>query len=77
MKGSTFIEKYHSTADKVTSIKPDFVYKIDKPAAHPVHENFRVQVFAELLKKFLTELTLIQLEEFMYHSHASYSACGV
>jgi galactokinase len=77
MKGSAFIEKYQNTADNVTVINPDFVYKIDKPTAHPIYEHFRVQLFAELLKKFLTELTLIQLGEFMYQSHASYSACGL
>ena len=77
IKGNVFIEQYQSTADNVTVINPDFVYKIDKPTSHPIYEHFRVQLFAELLQKSLTEQTLLQLGEFMYQSHASYSACGV
>jgi L-arabinokinase len=77
MKGEAFIRQYRETIDDVTEIKPGVVYKIKTPTAHPVYENFRVHVFAELFQKPLTEEALKQLGEFMYQSHASYSACGL
>jgi L-arabinokinase len=75
--GSAFIERYHGTTDEVTEIKPDVVYRVARPTAHPIYEHFRVRTFAELLPNSPRQQTLEQLGELMYQSHGSYSACGL
>jgi L-arabinokinase len=77
MLGSSFLERYHGTTDEVTTIKPEAAYRIARPTAHPVYENFRVRTFAELLRNSSSQRALVQLGELMYQSHASYSACGL
>jgi galactokinase len=77
MKGSEFIQKYQKTDDVVTELNPKFTYRISTPTAHPIYENFRVNNFAELLKKPMTDENLTRLGELMYQSHQSYSACGL
>lgn len=77
MKGSAFIERYFGTTDHVTTIKPDAVYRVAKPTAHPIYEHFRVRTFAELLHSPKRQRALEQLGELMYQSHSSYSACGL
>jgi L-arabinokinase len=77
INGSSFIEQYHGTADPVTEINPDSVYRVARPTAHPIYEHFRVRTFAELLRAPLSQRTLQQLGELMYQSHGSYSACGL
>ncbi len=77
INGSYFIERYQGTTDKVTKIKPDGVYKIARPTAHPIYEHFRVRTFAELLHSPKGQRALEQLGELMYQSHNSYSACGL
>ncbi len=75
--GSSFIERYHGTTDEVTEIKPDVVYRVAQPTAHPIYEHFRVRTFAALLQNSRSQLALEQLGELMYQSHHSYSACGL
>ncbi len=75
--GSSFIEEYHGTTDEVTEIKPDVVYHVARPTAHPIYENFRVRTFAALLRNSSSLQALEQLGELMYQSHRSYSACGL
>jgi len=77
IKGSYFIERYFGTTDHVTEIKPDIVYRVAKPTAHPIYEHFRVRTFAELLRNSKSPRPLEQLGELMYQSHAGYSACGL
>jgi L-arabinokinase len=77
IKGSFFIQRYYGTTDHVTAIKPDVVYRVAKPTAHPIYEHFRVRTFAELLRNSKSPRALEQLGELMYQSHASYSACAL
>lgn len=77
INGGLFIERYHGTTDPVTEIKPDAVYRVARPTAHPVYEHFRVRTFAELLRAPLRQRALQQLGELMYQSHGGYSACGL
>jgi L-arabinokinase len=75
--GSSFVERYHGTTDEVTEIKPDVVYRVARPTAHPIYEHFRVRTFAALLQNSRSQLAMEQLGELMYQSHRSYSACGL
>ena len=77
ISGADFLEKYQGTTDKVTKINPEKIYAVRKPAAHAIYENFRVQMFAELLKDEINEGKLELLGELMLQSHASYADCGL
>lgn len=77
MSGEEFIQRYSSTADTVTRVVPSRIYKIRRPAAHPIHEHHRVKTFRELLLAGSHEERWTSLGELMYQSHASYSACGL
>lgn len=77
IKGSAFIERYRGTTDEVTEINPERVYRVARPTAHPIYENFRVRTFAALLHNSKSRLAMQQLGELMYQSHSSYSACGL
>jgi galactokinase len=63
--------------DSVTRVDPARTYAVRCPTAHPIYEHFRVRAFAELLSARVTEPSLSLLGEWMYQSHASYSACGL
>jgi L-arabinokinase len=78
--GGDFIARYGGTTDTMTSIEPARTYSVRIPAAHAVHENFRVRSFVELLRGEIEETSDERREllgELMYQSHASYSACGL
>ncbi|HVE60078.1 MAG TPA: galactokinase family protein [Pyrinomonadaceae bacterium] len=75
--GREFLQKYHGTTDKITTIKPEKEYAVTAPTAHPIYENHRVQKFAEILSEKPGESNLKDLGELMFASHASYSACGL
>ena len=77
MSGVEFIKRYTSTIDPVTAIEPNRVYKIRQPAAHPIYEHDRVQMFRQLLQAPPNEKQRMQLGELMYASHRSYTACGL
>lgn len=77
MEGREFLQRYGETADTVTRVDPERTYAILKPTAHPIYENFRVKIFADLLSKPATEKRNELLGELMYESHESYSACGL
>ncbi|MBI4579575.1 MAG: GHMP kinase [Planctomycetes bacterium] len=51
ISGREFLARYGGTTDPVTSITPARTYAVRNPAAHPIQENFRVRVFAEMLKR--------------------------
>jgi galactokinase len=77
MAGSEFLAHYAGTTDAVTRIDPARSYAVRVPTAHPVHEHFRVRLFAELLGAPPGERRNQLLGELMCQSHASYSACGL
>ncbi len=77
LRGAEFLARYKGITDAVTRVDPDRIYAVRKPTGHPVHENFRVRAFAELLTPPLSERRRELLGELMYASHASYSACGL
>jgi L-arabinokinase len=75
--GAEFIARYDGTTDSVTRVHAEKRYAIRTPTAHPVYEHSRVRAFAELLRGDPEPARLQSLGEFMYQSHASYSACGL
>jgi galactokinase len=77
MSGADFLSRYSRTADSVTEVDPERVYKIRQPTAHPIYEHGRVREFHDLLRNSCHESELRRLGELMYESHASYSACGL
>jgi len=77
--GEEFLSRYGGTTDRVTTIAPERTYAIQVPTAHAVYESFRVQQFAELLRRQdgrLSREKKMTMGRLMYESHASYSACG-
>ncbi|CAK9216976.1 unnamed protein product [Sphagnum jensenii] len=75
LSGERFLEMFSSHNDPFTKIKPDRIYDVKVPAAHPIYENFRVKAFATLLTAVHTDMQLEALGELMYQSHYSYSRC--
>jgi galactokinase len=75
--GAEFIARYDGTTDSVTRVHAEKKYAIRTPTAHPIYEHSRVRAFAELLRGDPEPARLESLGEFMYQSHASYSACGL
>ncbi len=76
--GATFLARYGGTTDSVTEVDPGRTYAVRQPAAHPIYEHHRVQLFRALLGlPSLGEQQQVLLGELMYQSHASYSACGL
>jgi L-arabinokinase len=76
--GDDFLRRYGGTTDSVTTVRPDRVYQVRQPTAHPIYEHHRVRLFKSLLEQSpLDEERLRLLGELMYQSHASYSACGL
>lgn len=83
MSGHEFLNQFDATTDSVTTVDPAGQYAVRACTAHPVHEHFRVKLFAQLIsaETLLASVhtdALMQLSgEAMYQSHASYSACGL
>jgi galactokinase len=77
MSGEEFRLRYTATVDPVTSVDPKQVYKILRPAAHPVYEHHRTRLFRQLLTGSRGEEQRMLLGELMYQSHLSYTACGL
>jgi galactokinase len=77
MSGADFLSRYSGTADPVTHVLPDRVYKVRQSASHPVYEHQRAKRFRELLLSASNEEEWTALGNLMYESHASYSACGL
>ena len=78
--GEEFLARYGGTVDPVTRVAPERTYPIRAPTSHAVYESFRVQRFAELLRRQHARLDheeKITLGKLMYESHLSYSACGL
>jgi galactokinase len=77
MSGDEFLERYGRTSDTVTSVERGRRYRVRAPAAHPVYERNRVEMFRQLLLEPATDAGRRRLGELMYESHASYGRCGL
>eukprot|EP00873_Tetraselmis_striata_P044860 jgi/Tetstr1/465124/TSEL_009847.t1 len=49
MAGSEFLARFGPHADSSTEVVPEQMYAVLEPAAHPVHENFRVKAFEQVM----------------------------
>ena len=80
LSGEEFVSRYGGTVDPVTSVVSERTYLVRAPTAHAVYESFRVQQFAELLRRQQArpnDEEKVSMGKLMYESHASYSACGL
>ena len=82
LSGEEFYQQYKTSIDQVAFIDRDKTYPIRNCTKHPIYENFRVKLFAQILKNYSTEFQdysnrLSLLGELMYQSQQSYSECGL
>jgi galactokinase len=77
LSGADFLAQYQGITDPVTSVDPERTYPVAPATRHPIYENERVNLYAELMRHWQDESTARLLGELMYASHASYSACGL
>ena len=78
MLGAEFIARFHGITDSVTRVEPHREYAVRVATAHPVHENARVERFAQLLDSLgSSPSNAVAMGELMAASHASYGACGL
>ncbi len=78
LDGETFLARYSGFTDTVTRVEASRTYAVRQATAHPIYEHARTRRFRDLLSEHhVSEELLVQLGEFMYQSHASYSACGL
>jgi galactokinase len=77
MSGTQFLARYGGTTDRATRVDPARLYKIQRPAAHPIYEHHRVKSFRQMLLALPSEERRMLLGELMFQSHESYAACGL
>lgn len=77
MAGGKFLDRYQGTTDEVTQVDRSRVYKIRRPAVHPIYEHHRVRTFRQLLLAPPSAEQMSLLGELMFQSHESYGACGL
>ena len=82
ISGQEFFKKYQTSIDIISFIDRDQIYHVLKCTRHPVYENFRAKLFAQIVKNYTTEFQnysnrLNLMGELMYQSHQSYSDCGL
>jgi galactokinase len=78
MTGAEFLARYGGITDSVTRVDPETVYPVRAAAAHPVHEQARVERFATLLALLPQRISAAEeLGALMYEAHDGYSACGL
>ncbi|CAF1512592.1 unnamed protein product [Adineta steineri] len=77
MFGRDFQSSSH--LDPLTKIDSDEVYSLRAATAHPIEENFRVQLFEQLLKNdhHLSMDVFSNLGELMFQSDAGYGSCDL
>ena len=65
--------------DPLTSIENNEIYPVRAATAHPIEENFRVQLYERLLKMdhHLSTDDLSHLGELMFQSDAGYASCDL
>ena len=78
LRGADFLTLYHGITDAVTQVDASTAYPVRVATAHPIHENARVERFAELLAMLGDSPEVAgELGALMRASHESYSACGL
>ena len=82
MHGYDFMLRFKGITDSNTTVDPKAIYRIRECTAHPIFENARITSFYSILKYIneqggFTPDILLQLGEFMYASHGSYTRCGL
>jgi len=77
MTGAEFLRRYEGVEDSMSVVEPDVAYPVRAATLHPIEEQLRVEMFAELLPLPVTSRRARLLGELMYASHASYSRCGL
>ncbi len=81
MRGWDFLERYGETADPITHVDPEVVYKVRSRTEHHIYENRRVHQYANRLaraRRTGQKDALIEAGELMYASHWSYGQrCGL
>ena len=78
MLGAEFLERYGGITDTATTVRAERRYPVRRATAHPVHEERRVDRFAELLHELPGRASAAsEMGELMYASHRSYTACGL
>lgn len=75
--GAAFLDEFGGIEDPISSVEPGRDYAVRAAASHPIHENFRVNAFRQLLQDEPGDQTARLLGELMYQSHAGYSSCGI
>ncbi len=77
--GKDFLSSSSSHLDPLTRIDANEMYSLRAATTHPIEENFRVQLFEQLLKidHHLSTEHLSNLGELMFQSDASYTACDL
>ncbi len=81
LKGSEFLERFGETGDALTTIEPEFVYKIRSRTEHHIYEHNRSRQVVESLSRYARSgdrAILHEVGEVMYASHWSYGQrCGL
>ena len=80
MSGSEFSKSHTGHFDPYTPVRPDVIYPVRAATRYAVEENFRVQLFYEILKSSfepVSDETLTVLGELMYCAHIGYNECGL
>jgi galactokinase len=77
MTGAEFLRVHEGVEDSFSVVEPDVAYPVRAATLHPIEEQLRVEMFAELLRLPVTSQRACLLGELMYASHASYSHCGL
>ena len=82
ISGQDFFEKFQTSIDIISFIDRDQEYDVLKCTRLPVYENFRAQLFSQIIKNYSTEFQnyanrLNLMGELMYQSHQNYSDCGL
>ncbi len=57
ISGQDFFEKYQTSINIISFIDRDREYKVLKCTRHPVYENFRAKLFAQIIKNYSTEVS--------------------
>ncbi len=82
MKGADFVERYGQSADPLTTIDADTLYKIRSRTEHHIYEAERTRLFAEHFSQLAgndgRRDGVIEAGKIMYASHWSYGQrCGL
>lgn len=80
LTGKDFTSKHPEHFDPYTPVHAEVQYPIRAATRYAVEENFRVQLFYEILRSAINPVpdsTLTALGELMYGAHAGYTDCGL